>query len=86
MPRLADVADRVRRGRILIIVNPDSRMPPEEVQRFFEGLSQKNNLCVLTGGRTSMASLDQAARELYAAQRAEKRIGQDPPSARGTRT
>lgn len=75
LPRLAEVADRIRRGRILIIVNPDSRMPPEEVQRFFEGLSPKNNLCVLTGGRTSMASLDQAARELYAAQRAEKRIG-----------
>jgi Protein of unknown function (DUF499)/Fn3 associated len=79
LPRLADVADRVRHGRILIIVNPDLRMPPEEVQRFFEGLSQKNNLCVLTGGRTSMASLDQAARELYAAQRAEKRIGQTHP-------
>ena len=79
LPRLADVADRVRRGRILIIVNPDSRMPPEEVQRFFEGLSPKNNLCVLTGGRTSMASLDQAARELYAAQRAEKRIGKTHP-------
>ena len=79
LPRLADVADRVRRGRILIIVNPDSRMPPEEVQRFFQGLSPKNNLCVLTGGRTSMASLDQAARELYAAQRAEKRIGKTHP-------
>jgi hypothetical protein len=79
LPRLADVADQVRHGRILIIVNPDSRMPPEEVRRFFEGLSQKNNLCVLTGGRTSMASLDQAARELYAAQRAEKRIGKTHP-------
>ena len=75
LPRLADVADRVRHGRVLIIVNPDSRMPPEEVQRFFEALSQKNNLCVLTGGRTAMASVDQAARELHAAQRAEKRIG-----------
>jgi hypothetical protein len=79
LPRLADVADQVRHGRVLIIVNPDSRMPPEEVQRFFEGLSQKNNLCVLTGGRTAMASLDQAARELYAAQRADKRIGSTHP-------
>jgi hypothetical protein len=26
-----------------------SRIPPEEVQKFFDGLSQKNNLCVLTG-------------------------------------
>jgi hypothetical protein len=79
LPRLADVADRVRHGHLLIIVNPDSRMPPEEVERFFEGLTQKNNLCVLTGGRTAMASLDQAARELYATQRADKRIGKTHP-------
>ena len=60
--RLEDVADRVRRGRVLLIVSPDSRIPPEEVQKFFDGLSQKNNLCVLTGDKTAMASVEKAAR------------------------
>jgi hypothetical protein len=32
LPRLEDVADRVRRGRVLLIVSPDSKIPPEEVQ------------------------------------------------------
>ena len=34
---------------------------------------------MLTGGRTAMASVEKAARELYAAQRAEKRIGKTHP-------
>src|SRR5262249_38667260 len=52
LPRIEDVADRVRRGRVLLIVSPDAKIPPEEVQKFFDGLSQKNNLCVLTGDKT----------------------------------
>ena len=74
LPRLADVSDRLQRGRVLAIVSPDSKIPPEEVQRFFEGLSRKNNLCVLTGDKTAMGSVENAARQLYAAQKADTRI------------
>ena len=76
LPPLADVADRVRRGRVLVIVSPDSKIPPEEVQSFFDGLSRKNNLCVLTGDKTAMGSVEKAARQLYAAQKADSRIRQ----------
>ena len=62
LPPLDEVAGQVRRGRVLVIVSPDSRIPPEEVQRFFDGLSQKNNLCVLTGDKTAMGSVEKAAR------------------------
>ena len=79
LPPLDEVADRVRRGRVLVIVSPDSRVPPEEVQRFFDGLSQKNNLCVLTGDKTAMGSVEKAARQLYAAQKADGRIPQGHP-------
>ena len=61
LPRLEDAADRVRKGRTLIIVSPDSKIPPEDVQKFFDGLSQKNNLCVLTGDKTAMGSVEKAA-------------------------
>jgi len=74
LPRLEDVADRVRRGRVLLVVSPDSKIPPEEVQKFFEGLSQKNNLCVLTGDKTAMGSVEKAARQFFAAQKADGRI------------
>ncbi len=79
LPRLDEVAERVRRGRVLVIVSPDSKIPPEEVQRFFEGLSQKNNFCVLTGDRTAMGSVEKAARQLYAAQKADGRIPKGHP-------
>lgn len=79
LPRLEEVADRVRKGRVLLIVSPDSKIPPEEVQKFFEGLSQKNNLCVLTGDKTAMGSVEKAARQLYAAQKADGRIPRGHP-------
>lgn len=79
LPKLEDVADRVRKGRVLLVVSPDSKIPPEDVQRFFEGLSQKNNLCVLTGDKTAMGSVEKAARQLYAAQKADGRIPKGHP-------
>ena len=82
---LDDVADRVAQGRILLIVSPDSKIPPEEVQNFFEGLSQKNNLCVLTGDKTAMASVEKAARQLYRGPESRWAHPQGPPSARGPR-
>ncbi len=79
LPKLEDVADKVRKGRVLLIVSPDSKIPPEEVQKFFDGLSQKNNLCVLTGDKTAMGSVEKAARQLYAAQKADGRIPKGHP-------
>jgi hypothetical protein len=79
LPRLEDVADRVRRGRVLLVVSPDSKIPPDEVLKFFEGLSQKNNLCVLTGDKTAMGSVEKAARQLFAADKADGRIPQNHP-------
>ena len=79
LPKLEEVADRVRKGRVLLVVSPDSKIPPEEVQKFFEGLSQKNNLCVLTGDKTAMGSVEKAARQLYAAQKADGRIPKGHP-------
>jgi len=79
LPKLDEAADRARRHRVLLIVSPDSKMPPEEVQRFFDGLSQKNNLCVLTGDKTTMGSVEKAARQVYAAQKADGRIPKGHP-------
>ena len=78
LPKLEDAAERVRKGRVLLITNPDDQSL-EDVQRFFEGLAQKNNLCVLTGSATRMASVEKAARQHYAAQKADKRVPANHP-------
>lgn len=79
LPKLEEVAERVRKGRVLLIVSPDAKVPPDEVQNFFDGLSQKNNLCVLTGDKTAIASVEKAARQFFAAQKADGRIPQGHP-------
>ena len=79
LPKLEEAANRVRKGRVLLVVSPDSKIPPEEVRKFFEGLSQKNNLCVLTGDKTAMGSVEKAARQLFAAQKADGRIPKGHP-------
>ncbi len=79
LPKLKDIGDRIRSSRVLLVFSPDSRIPPEEVQKFFEGLSQKNNLCVLTGDKTAMGSIEKAARQCFAAQKADNRIDKNHP-------
>ncbi|MDD5701995.1 MAG: DUF499 domain-containing protein, partial [Dehalococcoidales bacterium] len=79
LPKLEEVAERVRKGRVLLVVSPDSKIPPEEVQKFFDGLSQKNNLCVLTGDKTAMGSIEKAARQFFAVQKADGRIPKGHP-------
>jgi hypothetical protein len=79
LPRLEEVADRVRKCRVLLVVSPDSKIPPDEVQKFFDALSQKNNLCVLTGDKTAMGSVEKSARQFFAGQKADGRIPKGHP-------
>ena len=79
LPKLDEVAEHVRKGRVLLVVSPDSKIPPEDVRKFFDGLSQKNNLCVLTGDKTAIGSVEKAARQFFAAQKADGRIPKGHP-------
>ena len=74
LPALNEVVDEVKKNRVLLIVDPDSKMPPEALEKFFQALVEKNNLVVLTGDKTQMASVDKAARKMYAALKADGRI------------
>lgn len=79
LPGIEEVADYVRKDRVLLIVSPDSKIPPEELNKFYGGLTQKNNLLVLTGDKTAMGSIEKAARQLYAVQKADGRIPKGHP-------
>lgn len=74
LPNLNEIADRIRRGRVLLIVSPDAKLPPEAVQRFFEVLTEKNNVCVLSGEKTRIGNVESAARQVFAAKKADLRI------------
>lgn len=75
LPKLDEISDKVRKGRVLLVVSPDAKLPPEEVRKLFDSLMEKNHLCVLTGEKTQMASVEKAARQLFSAMKvADTRI------------
>jgi hypothetical protein len=74
LPTLDEAAERLRHKRVLLIIDPDTRTPDDRLSAFFDNLTQKNNILVLTGDKTAMASLVKAARQHFAAQRANDRL------------
>lgn len=71
LPLIDDIAAAVQNSRVLVIVAPDSKLPPEEISRLFDSLVKKNNLIVLTGDPTvEMKKLWEAARSVYASSHA----------------
>ena len=74
LPKLNEVIAEVKRNRVLLIIDPATKMPPEQLSAFFAELPEKNNLLVLTGDKTQMASIEQAARKSYATLKAEVKI------------
>ncbi len=79
LPGIEEVGEYVRKERVLLIVSPDSKIPRDELDKFYAGLAQKNNLLVLTGDKTAMGSIEKAARQLYASQKADGRIPKGHP-------
>ncbi|KZM50775.1 anti-phage-associated DUF499 domain-containing protein [Labrenzia sp. OB1] len=69
--------DELRLGgpRVLIVIRPDGRVPPDELQNFFDYQQEKNNLLVLTGQDSHLANaVEERLRELYAIEQIHKRL------------
>ncbi|MGK5094757.1 anti-phage-associated DUF499 domain-containing protein [Deltaproteobacteria bacterium TL4] len=75
-----DEADAVlKTSRALLIISPDGKTPPGVVANFFKGLINKNNVLVLTGDKSSIASVEKAARHVYAVTKADSEIAASHP-------
>ena len=65
MPEVSKI--NLNSQRVLVVVPPDNSVPPEEIQRFYRSVTEKNHLLVLSGNDTHMASrVEESLRELYA--------------------
>lgn len=61
--------------RTLIVIKPDGKVPPSELQNFFDYQQEKNNLLVLTGQDSLLAdAVEERLRELYAIEQIFKRL------------
>jgi hypothetical protein len=77
LPEMDEAEAALKTGRALLIISPDGKTPPGIVANFFRGLTNKNNVLVLTGDKSSIASIEKAARHVYAVTKADSEI--QPP-------
>ena len=77
LPEMDEADAALKTSRALLIISPDGKTPPGIVANFFRGLINKNNILVLTGDKSSIASIDKAARHVYAVDKANREI--QPP-------
>jgi hypothetical protein len=73
LPRIDDL--KLSGPRVLIVVRPDGKLPPEELSRFFVFQQDKNNLLVISGQDSYLAdAVEDRLRELYAIEQISKRL------------
>lgn len=79
LPEMDDAEAVLKSSRALLIISPDGKTPPGVVANFFKGLVNKNNILVLTGDKSSIASIEKAARHVYAVTKADNEIPASHP-------
>jgi hypothetical protein len=73
MPEINDI--NLSSHRVLVVAPPDNSIPPEDIDRFYRSVAEKNHLLVLSGNDTHMASrVEETLRELYAVERILKSL------------
>ncbi|MBL8298151.1 MAG: DUF499 domain-containing protein [Rhodanobacteraceae bacterium] len=73
LPKLDEL--KLSGPRTLIVIKPDGKVPPSELQNFFDYQQEKNNLLVLTGQDSMLAdAVEERLRELYAIEQIHKRL------------
>jgi hypothetical protein len=79
LPEMDEAEAVLKTGRALLIISPDGKIPPGVVANFFRYLINKNNMLVLTGDKSSIASVEKAARHVYAVTKADSEISPSHP-------
>lgn len=79
LPEMEDAEAVLKTSRALLIISPDGKTPPGVVASFFKRFINKNNILVLTGDKSSIASVEKAARHVYAVTKADNEIPASHP-------
>jgi hypothetical protein len=75
LPKIEDI--KTNGARILLVLSPDKRVPPEEADRLFRAVVEKNNFCVVTGDGTDLAKLEDKVRRIWATAKVLQEDGGD---------
>lgn len=75
LPKIDEI--RLNGPRVCLVLSPDSKMPPAEAQAFWSSVTEKNNFCVVTGDGSSLGSLEDKTRRIWAIARVLEETGGD---------
>ena len=75
LPRIEDIKPNA--GRLLLVLSPDRKVPPEEAAQLFKAIPQKNNVCVVTGDGSDLGSLEYTVRRIWAIAKVRDEDGGD---------
>ena len=64
LPRIEDI--QLSGGRVCLVLSPDTKFPPADAEKFFSSITEKNNLLIVTGDGSDLASLENHARRIWA--------------------
>jgi hypothetical protein len=78
LPKVEEI--KTNGGRLLLVLSPDKKVPPEDAQRLFEAVIQKNNFCILTGDGSDMAKLEDTVRRIWAVAKVKEEDGGEKSS------
>ena len=76
LPKIDDVD--ISTGRALLVLSPDSKTPPEAAQKFLDNEINKNSFCVVTGDGSSMGSLEEKTRRIWAIAKVKSETAGNP--------
>jgi len=73
LPKIDEI--RLNGPRVCLVLSPDSNVPPVEAKEFWKSVTEKNNFCVVTGGESSIGSLEDKTRRIWAIARVFEETG-----------
>ena len=73
LPKIDEI--RLNGPRVCLVLSPDSKIPPAEAQEFWKSVTEKNNFCVVTGDGSSLGSLEEKTRRIWAIARVLEETG-----------
>ncbi|BBC70896.1 conserved hypothetical protein [Altererythrobacter sp. B11] len=78
LPKVEDI--ETRGERVLIVLSPDAKLPPDTASKLFSDTTAKNNFAIVSGDGHSLASVEQKVRTAYAIEKVLKEEGVNSPN------
>lgn len=78
LPRVEDIDTKGE--RILIVLSPDAKLPPDTASKLFSDTSAKNNFAIVSGDGHSLSSVELQVRTAYAIEKVLKEEGVNSPN------